>query len=113
MHLRHCCDWLPTLLCMMFPHCMRALTPDPLPAWAAHATSSRLLCGAYVQQRVQYLHSCMACTGGHRVICMNPSGLQDAYIEGRIVARRRDGSYIIEEFLTTGGTDVKARPPTD
>jgi hypothetical protein len=44
---------------------------------------------------------------------MNPSGLQDAYIEGRIVARRRDGSYIIEEFLTTGGTDVKARPPTD
>ena len=22
-------------------------------------------------------------------------------------ARRRDGSYIIEEFLTTGGTDVK------
>ena len=25
----------------------------------------------------------------------------------RVPARRRDGSYIVEEFLTTGGTDVK------
>ena len=45
------------------------------------------LCMALIQDR----------TGSCRRLCFEVPDL----------ARRRDGSYIIEEFLTTGGTDVK------
>lgn len=30
-----------------------------------------------------------------------------AMMRRQVAAHRRDGSYIVEEFLTTGGTDVK------